>query len=114
MNLAVRLDRLEKAVGVGQKRTILCIIESTWAPPGETRTIPALPEQVADWITAQPQLTAQRESALAVILVCPELERAAQAKAQGIPYEIDEKQVWRLPSVHVQADRIPVREVPAA
>jgi hypothetical protein len=101
MNLAARLDRLEKATGVGQRKTVLFMIESVWVPPDERRTTPALPERLTDWLTAQPQLAARKESTFATVWVCPELERAAQAKAQGIPYEIDERQVRKPPVVHV-------------
>ncbi len=104
MNLAARLERLEKAVGIGQRKTVFFMVESVWTPPDERRTLPALPEQVSDWLTAQPQLAAQKESTFAAVWVCPELERAAQAKAQGILYEINERQVVKPPVVHVLTD----------
>jgi hypothetical protein len=104
MNLAARLDRLETAVGIGQRKAVFFIVESIWTPPAERRTTPALPERVSDWLTAQPQLTAQKQSSFAAAWVCPELERAAQAKAQGIPYETNERQVVKPPVVHVLTD----------
>ncbi len=101
MNLAARVDKLEKAMGVGQSQTVLFIVESVHTAPDMVRDGPALPERVADWITAQPQLAAQKDQTLATIYVCPELERAAQAKAQGIRYEIDESRVVRPAGVPV-------------
>ena len=97
-NIATRIGKLEKAVGAGRGRKVFFMVESVHHPSPDG-TVPALPESAADWITAQAQLAAQTDMPLALIWVCPELERAAQAQAQGIPYEIDESRVVRPPRV---------------